>query len=312
MLRRLLDNRIGTNRDIALITDVPVIGAVTYDAKAAERPLIVHVDPRSPRAESFRALRTNLQFVDIEGSHSFLVTSSVPAEGKSTTAVNLAIALADAGSRVVIVDADLRRSKVSSYMDIEGGAGLTDVLIGRVELEQVLQRWGSGELHVLPAGKVPPNPSELLGSNVMAELIRKLENDFDVVIFDAPPLLAVTDAAVLAKRLGSVIMVVAANRTTRNQLSGALAALEHVGGHVAGLVLSMVPLRGADAYGYGYGYGYGYETETAGRKAKVKTPKRNSSGPAVVEPAMTASATDDQAEQPDVQSAQAQPQPAAR
>ena len=271
VLRRLLDTRIRSDRDVAQVTKVPVISAVAYDAKAAERPLIVHMDPRSQRAEAFRTLRTNLQFVDIEGSHSFVVTSSIPGEGKSTTAINLAIALADAGSRVVLLDADLRRSKVSTYMSIEGGAGLTDVLIGRVELADVLQRWGSEELYVLPAGKIPPNPSELLGSNAMSQLIDKLEQDYDVVIFDTPPLLPVTDAAVLAKRAGGVLLVAASGRTTRHQLAGALSALEHVGAHVSGLVLSMVPVKGPDAYGYqqyGYGYGYSYEAEPVKSKSK--------------------------------------------
>jgi capsular exopolysaccharide synthesis family protein len=258
VLRRLLDTRIHGERDVAAITDTPVISSIVFDARAAERPLIVHLDPRSPRAEAFRTLRTNLQFLDVAGSHSFLVSSSVPAEGKSTTAVNLAIALADAGSRVILVDADLRRSKVSDYMGVEGGAGLTDVLIGRAEVDDVVQRWGAEDLFVLPAGKIPPNPSELLGSAAMAELIKQFERDYDVVIFDAPPLLPVTDAAVLAKRVGGAIMVVATGRTSRHQLTAALGALEHVGAHVAGLVLSMVPVKGPDSYGYAYGYGYGY------------------------------------------------------
>ncbi len=279
VVRRLLDNRVRTDRDVAALTDVPVISAVSYDAKAKERPLIVHMDPRSPRAEAFRTLRTNLQFLDIDASPSFLVTSSIPGEGKSTTAINVAIALADAGSRVMLIDADLRRSKVAAYMGIEGGAGLTDVLIGRAELDDVVQRWGSEELYVLPAGKVPPNPSELLGSRAMTELIDRLEKEFDAVIFDAPPLLPVTDAAILAKRAGAVIMVAASGRTTRHQFSGALAALEHVGAHVGGVVLSMVPLKGPDAYGYqGYGYGYGYGPEEP-KKGKPKRDKKSGDGP---------------------------------
>jgi capsular exopolysaccharide synthesis family protein len=283
VLRRLLDTRIRTDRDIANLTDVPVISSIAYDPKAAERPLIVHMDPRSPRAEAFRTLRTNLQFIDVEGSHSFIVSSSVPAEGKSTTAVNLAIALADAGSRVILVDADLRRSKVSEYMGVEGGAGLTDVLIGRAELADVVQRWGAEQLDVLPAGKVPPNPSELLGSRAMSQLIDTFEREYDVVIFDAPPLLPVTDAAVLAKRTGGAIMVVAAGRTTRHQLTGALSALEHVGAHVSGLVLSMVPVKGPDSYGYGgYGYGYGYGPE--GGEAEGGRRRRGRAGAAAPDP----------------------------
>ena len=303
VLRRLLDTRIRGERDVQLITGSPVISSIAFDRKAAERPLIVHMDPRSPRAEAFRTLRTNLQFLDVEGSHSFLVSSSVPSEGKSTTAVNLAIALADAGARVIVVDADLRRSKVSDYMGVEGGAGLTDVLIGRAELADVVQHWGSEELHVLPAGKVPPNPSELLGSKVMSALIDRLEKEYDVVIFDAPPLLPVTDAAVLSKRVGGVIMVVATGRTSRHQLAAALAALEHVGAHVAGLVLSMVPVKGPDSYGYGHGgYGYGPETVPAGSRRSRRRAAAVAAAPDEVAPD-TPTAMDPLGDRPAPQSA---------
>ena len=293
VLRRLLDTRIRSDRDIAQVTEVPVISAVAFDSRAAERPLIVHMDPRSQRAEAFRTLRTNLQFVDIDASHSFLVTSSIPGEGKSTTAINLAIALADAGSRVVLLDADLRRSKVSNYMSIEGGAGLTDVLIGRAELVRRVAALGHRKsCTCCRPERFRPIPSELLGSNAMSDLIDKLEQDYDVVIFDTPPLLPVTDAAVLAKRAGGVILVAACGRTTRHQLAGALSALEHVGAHVCGLVLSMVPVKGPDAYGYqqyGYGYGYSYETEPAESKRKSRrrarlSPPRSTAAPTRLRP----------------------------
>ncbi|MET0887058.1 MAG: polysaccharide biosynthesis tyrosine autokinase, partial [Mycetocola sp.] len=259
LLREALDNRVRNERDVELITTAPVIGGIAFDPKAKQRPLIVHVDPRSPRAESFRTLRTNLSFLDVGAQgRMFVVTSSVQSEGKSTTAANLAISLADAGARVLLVDADLRRPKVAEYMGIEGGAGLTDVLIGRAELLDVVQPWGKSKLFVLPAGKIPPNPSELLGSKSMADMMDLFRREFDAVIFDAPPLLPVTDAAILAKGVGGAIVVVAAGRTHKNQLRGAVSALENVDAHVAGVVLTMLPTKGPDAYGYGrYGYGYG-------------------------------------------------------
>jgi capsular exopolysaccharide synthesis family protein len=260
VLRETLETRIRNERDVTQLTDVPILGGIVFDPKAGERPLIVHVDPRSPRAESFRTLRTNLQFLDVgRTERAFVVTSSIESEGKSTTGANLAIALADAGSRVLIVDADLRRPKLADYMGMEGAVGLTDVLIGRAELDDVVQPWGKGGLFVLPAGMVPPNPSELLGSARMTALIAQFNATFDVVLFDSPPLLPVTDAAILAKNVGGAIIVVAAGRTHKNQLKSAISALDNVGAPVSGLVLTMLPTKGPDAYGYGrYGYGYGY------------------------------------------------------
>lgn len=258
VLRAVLDTRVRTPQDVEAVTTAPIIGAIAFDPKAKDRPLIVHADPLSPRSESFRALRTNLQFLDMGGRASFVITSSVPSEGKSTTTINLAIALADAGKRVALIDADLRKPKVAEYLGIEGGAGLTDVLIGRAPVAEVIQQWGGRSMYVLPAGKIPPNPSELLGSPQMHTLLSMLEDEFDVVLCDAPPLLPVTDGAILAKSTSGALLVVSAGRTNRHQLSGAIDALHTVDAKVAGVVLSMVPTRGPDAYAYSYGYGYGY------------------------------------------------------
>lgn len=260
VLRETLDTRIRNERDVELVTDTPIIGGIVFDPKASERPLIVHADPQSPRAESFRTLRTNLYFVDAgRTSRAFVVTSSVESEGKSTTTANLAIALSDAGARVLLVEADLRRPKVAEYLGLEGAVGLSDLLIGRADLQDVVQRWGRNSLYVLPAGAIPPNPSELLGSKAMISLIAELDRSFDVVLFDAPPLLPVTDAAILARNVGGTIVIAAAGRTQRGQLKGAMAALANVDAPVSGIVLTMLPTKGPDAYGYGrYGYGYGY------------------------------------------------------
>lgn len=265
VLRSVLDTRIHSLHDIDLVTDAPMLGGITDDPDARLRPLVVHTDPKNPRAESFRSLRTNLQFVNVEGGpRSFVVTSSVPGEGKSTTTANLAIALAETGARVALVDGDLRLPRVAEYMGIEGGVGLTDVLIGRAELPDVLQKWGKNKLFVLPSGRVPPNPSELLGSAAMARMLAALTDEFDVVLIDAPPLLLVTDAAVLSKLCGGAIMVVASGRTKRNELSSALKALERAGSRLVGMVITMLPTKGPDSYGYGqYSYGTTYEDEKA-------------------------------------------------
>ncbi|WP_423917967.1 polysaccharide biosynthesis tyrosine autokinase [Frigoribacterium sp. 2-23] len=272
VLRHTLDNRVRNEGDVEKISTAPVVGGIAFDPKASSRPLIVQADPRSPRAESFRTLRTNLQFLDLGGrARTFVMTSSVQSEGKSTTVANLAIALDNAGNRVIVIDADLRRPKLGDYMGIESSVGLTDLLIGRADLADVAQPWGRGQLHVLPAGQIPPNPSELLGSRAMQELIALLEQQFDYVLFDAPPLLPVTDAAILSKSASGAIVVVASGKTHKSQLAGAVSALEGVGAPVAGFVMTMMPTKGPDAYGYGrYGgaYGYGIDDDTESKASK--------------------------------------------
>jgi succinoglycan biosynthesis transport protein ExoP len=226
----------------------------------------VQVSPQSPRAEAFRQLRTNLQFVEVtDNGRTFVVTSSVPGEGKSTTSANLAITLAEAGSKVLLIDGDLRRPKVAEYMGIEGAVGLTDHLIGHAELDDVVQPWGGGNLEVLPAGQVPPNPSELLGSKAMIKLLADLDKKYDTVIIDAPPLLPVTDAAILAKLVsGGAIMVIGSDKITKNQLGAAITNLDTVGGRLVGIIMNLLPAKGANAYGY-YSY-YGAPEPTPARK----------------------------------------------
>ena len=179
-----------------------------------------------------------------------VVTSSLPGEGKSTTTINLAIALADAGSRVALVDADLRRPSVSKYLGIEGKVGLTTVLIGRATLDDVVQPWGNGKLHVLPSGQIPPNPSELLGSKAMAQVLTQLAAKYDVVLIDTPPLLPVTDAAILARLTSGALVVVSADKLHRNQLRESLGSLETVGARILGIVLNRVARKPSDAYTY--------------------------------------------------------------
>lgn len=257
VLRSVLDTRIHSLHDITQITDKPLLGGIALDPDASVRPLIVHADPRNPRAESFRSLRTNLQFVNVEGGpRSFVVSSAGPGEGKSTTTANLAISLAETGASVALIDGDLRQPKIADYLAIEGGVGLTDVLIGRAELADVLQKWGRGRLYVLPSGRIPPNPSELLGSAAMATLLNTLTEQVDYVLIDAPPLLLVTDAAVVSKLAGGAILVAASGSTKKHELAGAVRALEAIGSRLLGVVVTMLPTTGPDSYGYGnYTYG---------------------------------------------------------
>lgn len=263
VLREVLDTRIRGEHDIATVTETPVLGGIAYDSEAQKRPLVVQVDPKSPRAESFRTLRTNLQFLEVgESSRSFVVTSSIQGEGKSTTVANTAITMQEAGQKVLVIDADLRRPRMADYFGLEGAVGLTNVLIGKADLADVVQYWGPHDLAVLPAGDIPPNPSELLGSPSMDALLRFVEDQFDVVLIDAPPLLPVTDAAILASRATGAIIVVAAGKTHRQQLRGAVTSLENVGARLFGVIPTMLPTKGPDAYGYGrYGHSYTYEED---------------------------------------------------
>ncbi len=261
LVRHLTDRAVRTEEDVAAVSGAPVLGAIAFDDQARERPLVVQADPHSARAEAFRALRTNLQFVGVaDRPRSIVVTSSIPGEGKSTTTANLAYTLAAGGARVVVVEGDLRRPRVARYLGLEDAVGLTDVLIGRSPLDEVLQQWGAdGNLSVLACGPVPPNPSELLGSEAMSRVLDELVQRFDHVLIDAPPLLPFTDAAVLSRVTGGTLMVVGATRIDRDGLRRALDALERVEATVLGVVMNLVPERSTLSYGYGYGYGYGYD-----------------------------------------------------
>lgn len=264
VLQTVLDTRIRSREDVADITSDPVLGRIAFDPTARTHPLLVYDDPTSARAEAFRLFRTNLQYLRVEGSpHSFVITSAGPTEGKSTAAANLAIAIAQAGSTVCLVDGDLRRPSISHLMGIEGGIGVTDVLIGRASLVDVLQEWGLANLTVLPAGHRPPNPSELLGSQEMEELLGWLKAQFDYVIIDAPPILSVTDPALLAKEVGGALVVVAVGKTQKDGLRDALETMSTIDAHVLGIVLTMVPTKGPHSYSY-YQYDYGSEQSRGG------------------------------------------------
>ncbi len=257
VLLSLLDTRIRSRSDIRSITGVPIMGSIQDDPGARRRPLIIQEDPHSPRAEAYRALRTNLQFLNVEGDpRSFVVTSCGPGEGKTTTTVNLALALAETGARVAVVDGDLRKPKVSDYLGIEGAIGLTDILIGEATFEDTLQQWGLTSLFVLPAGTVPPNPSELLGSRAMMQVMDTLKSHFDYVLVDAPPVLVVTDAAVVAHSTSGVLMVSASGHTRKHDLGEAIELVDSVNARLLGIIMTMVPTKGPDARRYGsYGYG---------------------------------------------------------
>lgn len=253
VLRNALNTKIKGEVDLRRITDASILGGIAFDSDAAKKPLLTQFAPQSPRAESFRQIRTNLQFAQVtHDSRTVLVTSSLPGEGKTTTAVNMALALAQAGKRVALIDADLRRPMIGEYLGLERNVGLTTVLVGSAPAEQVIQPWGRDELYVLTSGQIPPNPSELLGSEAMAKLLKELEDHFDVVIIDAPPLLPVTDAAVLAQGVGGVVLVVGSQAVKSTDLEKSLSALDMVDAALLGVVLNKLPSKGLDAYAYTY------------------------------------------------------------
>jgi len=251
LLRHNLDTRVRTAKDLAEMSGKPVLATIPIRKGADTSRVFMESDPFSPHAEAIRRLRTNLMFVDVTTrKHSFLVTSPMPSEGKTTTAVNLAIAMADAGTKVLLVDADLRNPSVARTMGLEGSVGLTTVLLGRASLDDMLVQWGHGELFVLPAGEIPPNPSELLGSEAMRDLFAELAQRFDFVLVDTPPVLPVTDAMVVDTLTGGSLMVVAANRTKKRHVAEAIKAFENAGAKLAGMALNMAPLESVAYYGY--------------------------------------------------------------
>jgi capsular exopolysaccharide synthesis family protein len=249
----LSDRRIHGRVDIERVTDVPVLGAITIDPQAQKRPLVVAQQPRSIRAEAYRTLRTNLEFVGVNNrARTVVITSALTGEGKTITLANLAIALTDSGSTVALIDADLRMPRLAEIMGLDGTVGLTDVLIGRAQLDDVIQPWGrTDRLVVLPAGRIPPNPSELLGSKPMADLLTNLAAQYDYVLIDAPPVLPVTDAAVIGRLTAGTLLVAAANMVKEQELVAAVRALETAGIRPLGIVATMLPTRGADARVYG-------------------------------------------------------------
>ncbi|MBP1135070.1 capsular exopolysaccharide synthesis family protein [Arthrobacter sp. PvP023] len=260
LVRRHLDRRIRNAAEIERLFDVPVIGTLPVDHRLDGKSTILeggytahlHGAPAgSAMAEALRELRTNLSFLDVDQPPRIIVvTSSMQSEGKSTVTANLAVTMAAAGENVVVVDGDLRRPTLVDVFNLVPGVGVTDVLTGTAELEDVLQPWGAmPNLSVLGSGRVPPNPSELLGSRAMKNMLNALAENA-IVLIDAPPLLPVTDAAVLSRVADGAIVVIRTGRTTQEELGQSLGNMDKVRGRVLGAVLNYVPTSGADAYTY--------------------------------------------------------------
>ncbi len=242
--RESMDRTVGGKHPADEIANAPILGAIGEAPDMVKEPLVTH-DPGSSYAESFRQLRTNIRSLSLRyPARSLVVTSSVTGEGKTATATNLAIALAQGESDVVLIDADLRNPGIADLLGLPPEIGLSSVLVGDVSLDDALRSWrGNLPLRVLTSGPLPPNPSEVVGSARMAELIRDLVRTGAIVILDTPPLLLSTDPAVLAHVTDGALLVTRFRSTRVDELSVGASALRTAGATLLGLVLNRVPRR---------------------------------------------------------------------
>ena len=236
--------------------------------------LISHFAPKSPISEAYRTFRTNIQYTKTDATlKTLLVTSPGPGEGKSTTIANLAITLSQSGNRVLLVDADLRRPVLHSIFGTDRSRGLTNVLVGKMEIDDVVQKTEIENLFLMPCGTLPPNPSELLGSSSMEKVIEALKDRFDVILFDSPPIIAVTDAAVLGSKVDGLVVVVKSGQTFRDATQRAKALINNVKIPVLGALLNGVRIE--SMYGsYYYYYHYYYYGKDNDKKKKRKSRKK--------------------------------------
>lgn len=203
------------------------------------RSLISMTTPKSPIAEQYRTIRTNIQFSSVDQDlQTIIVTSAGPGEGKSTTTANLAVVFAQQGKRVLLIDADLRKPTVHYTFRLENHIGLSNVLTRQSTLEEAMQVTSQDKLWVLSSGPIPPNPSELLGSKGMISLIELAKNEFDVIIFDSPPVLAVTDSQILANYTDGVVLVVSSGKTETDAAKRAKDLLVSAKAKILGVVLN--------------------------------------------------------------------------
>jgi len=237
VLRHHLDRRVKTAEDVGNLTGMSPLGATRHEPGAKRRPLVA-LDWRSASAERYRTVRTALKFATVDRTlRHFVVSSAMAGDGKTTVSCNLAISWAQTGASVCIVEADMRRPSAARFFGVEGSLGLSDVLVGEATLDDVLTPWNHGMLSVLPAGSLPPDPTALLGSSAMHGLVAGLRERFEVVIYDSPPVLSVTDAVVLGEQVDGVVLVVPAAKARREQVSAAVEAFRRARLTLLGTVL---------------------------------------------------------------------------
>ncbi|OBZ13627.1 MULTISPECIES: CpsD/CapB family tyrosine-protein kinase [Bacillales] len=216
--------------------------------------LITELNPKSPISEGYRMLRTNIEFSTINQKlQIIMVTSSKPSEGKSTTCANMAVAFAQANKKVLLIDADLRKPSQHHIFGKSNRSGLTTALFNQLKLEDIIQFTGTENLSIIQAGPTPPNPSELLSSDQMADLLKKARERYDVIIIDTPPIMSVTDAQIVATQSDGVVLVVDSGKVKKDVALKAKASLEHVKARLIGVVLNKINRNHSDIYSYYYG-----------------------------------------------------------
>lgn len=224
------------------------------------RNIVTRENPKSPIAEAFRTLRTNIQFSSIdEDLNSIVVTSSGPGEGKSTVSVNMATTMAQADKKILLVDCDLRKPVVHTFFGIVNARGLTNILAEGLSIENVVyEPVRDGNLHVLTAGPIPPNPAELLGSKRMKGFLKDAETKYDTIILDSPPIGVVTDAAILSTVADGTVLVCAVGQAEVEAAKAAKALLDKVDANILGVILNKVPVTQGGYYKYHYHSYYSY------------------------------------------------------
>lgn len=267
------DDSINVEADLHAVTATPVLAVVPVHPPPDNRPIAVS-EPNDPSVEIYRGLRTNVQFLGLDARMRVIqVTSSLPGEGKTTTAANLAVVLAQAGHNVVLVDADLRKPMLHRVFSIPQQRGLTDLLLG--DLIDLVVSQVDGGLHVIPSGNVPPNPSEMLASDRTAKLLEELANRFEYVIVDSAPTLPVSDSLALAAAADGVLHVSQARRASKRNVADSFERLERVTASPVGMILNRAKTR---RRGSGYGYGYGYAYTTSSRQQAPSSPDETPTG----------------------------------
>jgi len=271
-IRYRLDDRVKTAEDLEGATGVGELAAIPMDGSAPRQPLVAFDGDRQTVADAFRELRVNLQSLEVaEGPRILLVASAMPSEGRTTTAVNLAIALAEAGHTVIVVEGDLRRPTFASCLDVDGQIGVSTVLTGNARVDEAIQHTRHPRLSAMTSGPHPGNPTEILGSQAAKDLVRELADRFDYVVVDSPSLLA-KDAAILATMATGVLVVARHGQTRLKLLAPAITTLRRAGAPLLGAVLTMTPTKkGRKADGY-------YATPTPAATAASDTPAAGNRG----------------------------------